>query len=79
MYVLQNDTDINLPVTVVVPLYYKFKLRQLLRNSRRDSLHLYIMLTLSMPHITIVVISCLVKKVPSQELLHATEFSVRLV
>ena len=39
----------------------------------------YIALTLSTPHTTIVVISCLVKKVPLQELLHATEYSVRLV
>ena len=44
MYVTQNDKEINLPVIVVVPMYYKFKLRQLLRNSRRDCLHLYIML-----------------------------------
>ena len=44
MYVLQNDKEIYLLVTVVVPIYYKFKLRQLLRNSKRDSLHLYIML-----------------------------------
>ena len=36
-------------------------------------------LTLSMPHVTIVVLSCLVQKVPSLELLHATEFSMRLV
>ena len=36
-------------------------------------------LTLSMPHVTIVMISCLVKKVPSQELLCATELSVRLI
>ena len=44
VYIIQNDKEINLPVTVVVPMYYKFKLRQLLRNSRRDSLNLYIML-----------------------------------
>ena len=44
MYVTQNDKEINLPVTVIVPIYYKIKLRQLLRNSRRDSLNLYIML-----------------------------------
>ena len=44
VYVIQNDKEINLPVTVVVPMYYKFKLRRLLRNSRRDSLNLYIML-----------------------------------
>ena len=44
MYVLQNDKEINLPVTVVVPIYYKLKMRQLLRSSRRDSLCLYIML-----------------------------------
>ena len=36
-------------------------------------------LTLSMPHATIVVISHLVEKVPLQELLHATKFSMRLV
>ena len=44
MYVVQNDKEINLPVTVVVLMYYKFKLRQLLRKSRRDTLNLYIML-----------------------------------
>ena len=36
-------------------------------------------LTLSTPHMTIVVISHLVEKVPSKELLSATELSVRLV
>ena len=36
-------------------------------------------LTLSTPHMTIVVISCLVEKVPLLELLCATKFSVRLV
>ena len=44
VYVLQNDKEINLPVTVVVPMYYKLKLRQLHKSLRRDSLHLYIML-----------------------------------
>ena len=44
MHVLQNDKVINLTVTVVVQIYYKLKMRQLLRRSRRDSLHLYIML-----------------------------------
>ena len=44
VYVLQDHKEINLPVTVVIPIYYKFKLRQLLRNSRKDTLHLYIML-----------------------------------
>ena len=44
VYVLQDHKEINLPVAVVIPIYYKFKLRQLLRNSRRDPLHLYIML-----------------------------------
>ena len=44
MYVLQDHNEINLPVTVVIPIYYTFKLRQLPRNSRRDPLHLYIML-----------------------------------
>ena len=37
------------------------------------------MLTLSMLHVTILTISHLVEKVPSQELLSATELSVRLV
>ena len=32
VYILQDHKEINLPVTVVIPLYYKFKLRQLLRN-----------------------------------------------
>ena len=36
-------------------------------------------ITFSMPHMTIVAISCLVKKVPLLELLHATKFSMRLV
>ena len=36
-------------------------------------------LTFSVLHVTIVVISCLVKKVPSQELLSATELSMWLV
>ena len=44
VYVIQNNKEINLPVTVLVSMYYKFKLRQLLRNSRRDCLSLYIML-----------------------------------
>ena len=44
VYVLQDNKEINLPVTIVVPIYYKFKLRKLLRNSRRDSLPLYVML-----------------------------------
>ena len=39
----------------------------------------YIMLTLSTPYATIVALSHLVQKVPSLELLHATEFSMRLV
>ena len=44
VYLLQDHKEINLLVTVVIPIYYKFKLRQLLRNSRRDCFHLYIML-----------------------------------
>ena len=42
--VLLNDKEINLPVTIVIPIFYKLKIRQLLRNTRRDSLHLYMML-----------------------------------
>ena len=44
VYVLHDHKEINLPITIVVPIYYKLKLRQLLGNSRRDPLHLYIML-----------------------------------
>ena len=44
IYILQDHKEINLPVTVVIPIYYKFKLRQLFRNSRTDPLHLCIML-----------------------------------
>ena len=44
VYLLQDHKEINLPVTVVIPIYYRFKLRQLLRNSKKDTLHLYIML-----------------------------------
>ena len=32
VYVLQDHKEINLPVTVVVPTYYKLKCRQLLRK-----------------------------------------------
>ena len=44
MYLLQDHKEINLPVTVVIPMYYKYKLKQLLRKSRTNSLHLYLML-----------------------------------
>ena len=44
LYLLQDHKEINLPITAVIPIYYKYKLRQLLRNSRKDPLHLYIML-----------------------------------
>ena len=44
VYLLQDHKEINLPVTVAIPLYYNFKLRQLLKHSRKDPLHLYIML-----------------------------------
>ena len=44
VYVLQDNKEINLPVTIVVPIYYKLKLRQLLQNSRKNSFHLYMML-----------------------------------
>ena len=32
VYLLQDHKEINLLVTVVIPIYYKYKLRQLLRN-----------------------------------------------
>ena len=44
MFLLQDHKEINLPVTVSIPLYYKYKLRQLLKHSRKDPLHLYIIL-----------------------------------
>ena len=37
VYLLQDHKEINFPVPVVIPIYYKFKLRQLLRNSRKDT------------------------------------------
>ena len=48
----------------------------------RDLVYMYkdaFSLTLSTPHVTIVAISRLAKKVPLLELLHATKFSMRLV
>ena len=44
VYLLHYHKEINLLVTVVIPIYYKYKLKQLLRKSRKDPLHLYIML-----------------------------------
>ena len=44
VYLLQDHKEINLLVTVATPMYYKYKVRQLLRNSRKDPLHLYSML-----------------------------------
>ena len=44
VYLFQDHKEINLPATIVIPIYYKFKLRQLLRNCRKDPLYLYIML-----------------------------------
>ena len=44
VYLLQDNKEINLLVTLVIPIYYKCKLRQLLRKSRTDPLHLYLML-----------------------------------
>ena len=41
MCVLQDNKEINLPITIIIPIYYKLKMRQLLRNGRRDPLHLY--------------------------------------
>ena len=42
--ILQNEKEINLRMTRVIPIYYKLKMRQLLKNERRNSIHLYIML-----------------------------------
>ena len=44
VYLLQDHKEINLPVTVVIPIYYKYKLRQLLKKSTTNPLHLYLML-----------------------------------
>ena len=46
-----------------------------LKDKNKDD----VLLTLSMLHATIVAISHLVEKVPTLELLHATEFIMRLV
>ena len=43
-YLLQDHKEINLLVTVVIPIYYKYKLRQLLKKSTTSPLQLYIML-----------------------------------
>ena len=43
-HVSLNDKEINLPMSVVIPISYKIKTRQLFRNGGKDSLHLYIML-----------------------------------
>ena len=44
VYLLQDHKEINLLATMVIPIYYKYKLRQFLRNSRKDPLYLYIIL-----------------------------------
>ena len=48
-------------------------------HSKRYCFQIANILTFSAPHATKVAISRLVEKVPLQELLSATEFSVRLV
>ena len=35
VYLLQDHKEINLLVTVVIPIYYKFKLRQLLSEFKK--------------------------------------------
>ena len=39
-----NDKEINVPMSVVIPISYKIKARQLFSKGGKDSLHLYIML-----------------------------------
>ena len=34
--ILQNDKEINLPITIVIPIYYKLKMRQLLWDRKRS-------------------------------------------
>ena len=40
IFLLQDHKEINLPVTVGIPLYYKYKLRQLLKHSKKYPLSL---------------------------------------
>ena len=42
IHIILNDKDIHLPTTLVIPLIHKLKVRKLF--SRRDLLHVYIML-----------------------------------
>ena len=42
VYKSQNEKDINLPISIVIPLMYKLKIRSLFKN--KNPLHLYIML-----------------------------------
>ena len=44
VHVSLNDKEINLPMSVVIPISYKINVRQLFRKGGKDSLHLYIML-----------------------------------
>ena len=44
VYLLQDHKEIHLLVTVVIPIYYKYRLRQLFKKSTTNPLHLYIML-----------------------------------
>ena len=43
VHVLLNNKEINLPMSVIIPISYKLKIRKLFRREK-DSLHLYIML-----------------------------------
>ena len=42
VYVTSKEREINLPMSLVIPIEYKMKIRKLFR--KKDSLHLYIML-----------------------------------
>ena len=42
IHIILNDKDIHLPTTLVIPLIHKLKVRKLF--SKRDLLHVYIML-----------------------------------
>ena len=42
VHITLNDREINLPMSVVIPLEYKLKVRKLFRKT--ESLHLYVML-----------------------------------
>ena len=43
VHITLNDKEINLPMSIVIPIIYKLKVRKLFRR-KKESLHLYVML-----------------------------------